>query len=237
MKKILALLLALGMLLSLTACSEEKSLTGGTRNNQQGIAGAIPTLQTEAENDSAAQTETPAQIPAVDTRWRVSYLTDEAGRPTDKACTAVYAVGTFGNGSNGAGLVVNVIDAPACSNADFIASIGFELLEYGSTPAVYSSGDRVIMRVQVGDKVTEEELFGAAPTGMLFVYNSGKYPSALYAAIYNAMIRNSGEINCTIIIGSTEYSFRLSADGFVEACNTALKEYGYDWDVSQHPIN
>lgn len=257
MKKALALLLALGMILSLTACAGEKKISDGIRNSQPGISGAIPTARTETETQAETQPETQVETQpettaatepdfpeVIELGWRVSHLMDEFGYVTDKACAVSSASGTFSGRPDGdapydsGSLAVNVLNTPACSNADFIANFGFGLIVHGGDAVVFSSDDRIVMKVQDGNKITEEVVCGDAPSGMIYVFNSAKAPSALYAAIYNAMIRNEGEILCTIVIGSMEYCFQLSAEGFVEAANGALKEYGYDgWDVSKHPID
>lgn len=222
MKKTISLILALMLFLSLCAC------------------GATPTEPQEESMETPIPTPEPAPI------WTLNYLTDDFGDPTDKACVATVVSGTFNNtATTGSNLDVVVVYHPAVSNEDRISGFSFQLIEYGEHPATYLQSDEAMLKIKIGDEITEDYLMGTPPNGDLFILNSGilERNSAdvgdpnlsetdgvweCYKPIFNTLLLNQQDIRCIIEIGGSEYSFTLNGNGFEEAAYEMMKAYGYE---------
>jgi len=186
MKKTITLLLALALCLSLCACG------GG--------------------ND----TPTPTQN-STTTLWSVQQTVDEFGDVTADSATVIEAPisGDFSNTATASSEVSGYVRFAKRPNSDhYIAQ--FVLLEYNDTPATYTSGDNLTMKVRIGDTVTDFTLTGEVPNGSLFL----GAPDFDYAADYLFDELYLGwDLRCIIYIGSSQYNFTIECSNFVELCD------------------
>lgn len=235
MKKTISLVLALTLTLLLCAC-------GGNNDAPASIEAASPAEPEIATEPVASVTETTVaateeSIVTSASFWQIDYLVDDFGDPTDKACMKTAVLGEFSNTATmGDDLTAVVFFCPACSNENYTSYFSFKLIEYNDHPATYLPGDKIIMKVKIGDTVTEEKLMGTAPNGDLYLVN-GKMngqviDSDLYDAIYKALVLGEESVRCIIEIGSSKYNFTLNGVGFADTANEMMGIYGFSsYDV------
>ena len=212
MKKTISLLLALVMCLSLCAC-------GGTSGTPETIEGSVS--NTKPTNEPA--TIVPKETEPLDISWVIDYYVDDFGDKTDKTYIKCVEMGDFSNtATTSSNLAVVVFFNPACSNEDYVTSFSFRLLEYTDHLATYSSSEKIILKVKIGDKIVEEKLQGVAPNGDLILEHGN-----LYKEILKALVLDEHTVRCIIEIGSSKYNFTLSGAGFADTANDMMKTYGY----------
>ena len=157
MKKVLSLVLALAICLSLCAC-------GGNG---------------EASKSSATSDAVTEELSA--NSWRIQLTKDEFGDITNSSSAVMYAPinGDFSNtataSSELAGCVYMVM------GEEYPAFV-FRLLEYGDTPATFSSYDVITQKIKIGDKIYENEgVFGTPPNSDLMTHDTEQ---VLYSSSY-----------------------------------------------------
>lgn len=199
MKKALSLILVLAMCLSLCACGGENDTSTSTPTPTQN------TTTTEATEAVSA------------TIWSVQQTVDEFGDVTADSATVIEAPisGDFSNTATASSELSGYVRFAKKPNSDhYIAQ--FVLLEYNDTPATYTSGDKLTMKVKIGDTVTDFKLTGEVPNGSLFLGT----PDFDYAADYLFDELYLGwDLRCIIYIGSSQYNFTIECSNFVELCD------------------
>lgn len=206
MKKVIALLLALAIAFALCGC-------GGSEPEP-----------------------TPVPTPELQI-WELDKMVDDFGDEIDKTYLRKIFTGTFSNTATmNSDLTAIVFMTPAVSNEEMISSFAFRLLEYNDTPATYTSGDELVIKVKVGDTIYTDQLEGSVPNGDLKLNNGLNHYSEVYKHIYNTMLKEE-DVRCIIEVGSSEYNFTIEGAGFVNTANNMMKTYGYDqFDVSKYPV-
>jgi len=199
MKKTISLILALVLCLSLCACGGENDTPTSTPTPTQN------TTTTEATEAVSA------------TIWSVQQTVDEFGDVTADSATVIEAPisGDFSNTATASSELSGYVRFAKKPNSDhYIAQ--FVLLEYNDTPATYTSGDKLTMKVKIGDTVTDFKLTGEVPNGSLFL----GVPDFDYAADYLFDELYLGwDLRCIIYIGSSQYNFTIECSNFVELCD------------------
>ena len=226
MKKILALILALVMCLSLCACGgNDTPKTDVIETNTQTTdeSGADISLNDVIEDDVHEDTE-----PVDDTAWVLDYLVDDFGDNTDSTYIKCVAVGDFSNtATTNAELLVTVFFIPGVANESNESGFWFRLFEYGDKPATYTSNDEIIMKIKVGDEIITEKLYGTAPNGDLLLLKGD-----MLNKLTHTLPTEDQEIRCIIEIGSSKYSFTMPLDGYADSFNAMMQSYGFEgYDV------
>ena len=236
MKKILALLLALTMIIGLSACGE-----------------SAPTEKEEATEEPAEPTQEPTPEPTLEPieepiteSWSLAYYVDDFGDPTDSAYLQSRTFkGTFSNtATQDAALTVILSYNPYFSDPESYektqdgkigivrgtatSSIGFCLLEYDENKALYTSGDNVVLKFKRGDETFSANLYGLAPNGDLLLAGNevGQMKKDEAIGKFILALNKGEEIKCVIEIGSSKYSFTVDGMGFLEQYKELQKTYG-----------
>lgn len=169
--------------------------------------------------------------------WEIKYFVDDFGDPTEDSYLISYAYGSFSNSvTTDSDLEVIVFFTPACSNEDYISSFSFRLYEYTTTKAIFLDTEELTLKIKIGDTIYEQELYGTAPNGDLYIYNGAGWPleAPCYMPMYEALVRGE-DVRCIIEIGGDSYSFTLSGKDFADQANAMLELYGFtDYDVREH---
>lgn len=201
-----------------------------------------PEEETDPEEDTQPEETTEDSGSLADpgwesTVWEIKYFTDDFGDPTEDTYLVSHAYGTFSNSvTTDSDLEVVVFFNPACADDDYISSFVFRLYEYETTKAVYYSDEELSIKIKVGDTVYEQELYGTAPSGDLYIFNGAGWPleAPCYMPMYEALVKGE-DVRCIIKIGSDTYSFTLRGEDFADQANAMLALYGYtDYDVRDH---
>lgn len=241
MKKIIASLLALGMMLTLCACGNAETATV-----------TQPPVEERVEVSETTSVETTETVPTEPQKvglknWFVDATVDEFGDITENSQIAIKAgiTGDFSNtataGSDLRGIAYFVPDNEA------LITLSFRLFEYKDNPASYTNSDieEATFKIKVGDQVMEYPITGTAPTGDFQVLLNNGTPQE-FRPISNFLIHDM-DVRCILYLGSSQYNFTLESDGFLEACieagyltedwisgknaqsNAGKLDYVYDW--------
>lgn len=202
MGKVLSIIMALVVCLSLFAC-------GGTDVSEISDSTTVETTYLE----ETQQTEVDVQ--PINTTWRADATVDEFGDVTEDSVKIIKSTfsGDFSNTTTyNAALDGVVFIVPDSDGAHF--SVSFRLFEYGNSPATYlqSEAKNITLKIKMGDKIKEYSLFGVAPNGDLFLgldkeSDCDYFVDSLYLG---------KDMRCIITIGSSQYNFNISSEGFAE---------------------
>lgn len=218
MKRILAFLLVLYLAFTLCACA--------TNAPAETTDTSVPTAVSEPEEETTIPTETAEPTePIVLPHWEITQMVDDFGDPVGEKVASATFSGSFSNtATTDSELKVVAFwgnPNPATEHTNRCEGyFAFRLLEYGDTPATYSTNDNPIIKIKIGDGIYEESLSGSAPNGELYLFHSTKSLD-VYTNI-RAQMEQGAELRCIIEIGSSKYTFTLTADGYVDAYNEVL---------------
>lgn len=215
MKKLIALLLALVLCLSLCACGDES------------------TSKKEAINDEEKSTNDPASDVASEEQsgntWSVQFTTDEFGDVTVSS-SAVMFIPISGDFSNTATSSSELTGYVYMIMGEEYPVFMFRLLEYGSTQATFTSYDVITQKIKIGDKIYENEgVFGNPPNSDLTTYDTQQ---VLYSALYAGT-----DVRSIIYIGSSQYNFTISSENFATVCeeNGWVTQLAY-FNMTDHDV-
>lgn len=203
MKKTIAILLSLCLCIGLCACNDSPAAS-----DTQEATDEVITEQTEEITEKTEEITEP-EI------WTIVKQVDEFGDETGETYLEGNFWGTFSNtATTDSKLLVKVIFNKTKDINERGDVIGFQLLEYGDHPAVYTTSDTITLKVKIDGNIYETALFGNPPNGEVFFagHDSSNLITNFYKkfnpAIYGYYEQD--EIPCIIEIGSTKYSFRIS---------------------------
>lgn len=159
--------------------------------------------------------------------WELSGFVDDFGDPTGETYLQSTIRGTFSNtATSGEDVRVMLCFIPAIDDA--VPVLFMRLLEYDnalSVKAIYSESDSKIIKIKIGDEITEDVLDGEAPNGDLMLI-SGQ----CLMKIYDALLANEQDVRFIIELGASKYSFTATGKGFEEC----LDEY---WALNPDKTN
>jgi len=258
MKKVICVLLVLVMMLGLVGCGKSDDVValeelidsiGEVTLESEGKIIEARAMYIELDDKQKEKVENYSVLEEAEntlqvlieearTSWEIQYFVDEFGDPTDSA----YMVGTFeGSFSNS-----------ATSNSELLVYLyyyssendfAFRLGEYGDSLANYYSDDLMTIHMKLDGETYAVELFGTAPTGDLYFYDTISDRGLLEESVvlftderemvsekFINALRAGETIPCYIIIGTetdhmnqvlagtggSKYSFEIEGKGFAD---------------------
>lgn len=97
-------------------------------------------------------------------------------------------------------------------------AVSFKLLEYGDNPVTYFDSDisnGIVLKTKINNVVNEYYLVGNSPNGDLYLSDDDYY-------FYHDLVDNSGEMQCIITIGSSQYNFTIQTGNIKQVCEDAF---------------
>ena len=153
--------------------------------------------------------------------WVIDNYVDDFGDKTDAQYISTISIGEFSNTAtiDSKLQVKMLIDY----NDPVYPYVRFNLLEYGEIPITYYQGDKINIKIKADDVIYYEDLDGNPPKGDLYKKNIRSSIASGGSELFEVMINElleKNDIRCIITIGSSEYKFTISANGFREAINS-----------------
>lgn len=211
MKKLIALLLAVMMVLALCACGSENNVeTEATPVDSQEEIVVSDNASSEVEQPTET-TETVVPTETEDTtqqNWEFTRSVDDFGDVVEGG-TFSLRTPIIGDFSNTATLSSELTGYVFISSDNCIV---FRLFEYGQTPTTYSSTEGLVLKTKVNDTITEYSLNGTVPNGDLILG-----PDYDTACLFLDTLYYGDDIRCIIEIGGSQYNFTLESGNFAEA--------------------
>ena len=152
----------------------------------------------------------------IEGKWESVKTVDEFGDITEDSDTIVgtKVLGSFSNTATQDGELT--VEIGFLKKNDTHYTTQFHMEEYNTTPATYTSSDKLLLKTKVDDVVSEYDLLGAPPNGNLFfeLKDSNLSGDILFNELYEGK-----DIRCIIYIGSSQYNFTIESTGFSEICD------------------
>lgn len=230
--RILALLITGCLAFSIVACGNESNVSGeGKVESNQSDAtekeegnNQVEEIE-EVEEDAESENEIIEEAEETADNWQLVQEVDDFGDPVESDFKRIMTSveGTFSNtatsGSDLSGAVYVYYDTT--ENYCLQYSIGFSLMEYGTTKAVYSNNEGVL-KTKAGDVKGEYRLNGYPPNDdMILSPQVGKSDGIknVFAAgndIVNALYKGE-DVRCIIEMGNSKYDFTIGSKDFYKA--------------------
>lgn len=143
-----------------------------------------------------------------DSGWELEEYVDDFGDSTGEAYLRSIVPGTFSNTAT-SGESMRVILGYAPDEAAFL----FRLVEYDDTlkvKATYTDTDSKVIKIKIGDEITEGTLTGTPPNGDLLLVGG-----ACLIKIYDALSTGQ-EVRTIIEVANSKYTFSMDGSNFSE---------------------
>lgn len=164
--------------------------------------------------------ETQEESSSGNNNWSVEQTVDEFGDATENSETLIRTSisGDFSNTATASSELAGYVFVTTYSGGTNSAFV-FRLLEYGKHQVTFTSSDvdeGIVLKVKIGDTISEYPLTGEAPNGDLYLLDS--YKNRLFNLLYDGR----EDIRCIITIGSSQYNFTIKYGNFADVCEEAF---------------
>ena len=211
MRRYLRKCIVIVMVMSLLLCAcSSNSTESNNQSNSDTQEGSL--------NETVNSSETPDDAAVQGNYWTISGATDDFGDPVEDGENYLLSstIGEFNNtATTGDTLTVKT----QFGYIGVVPVFLFTLLEYGNTPAFFTSSDNLSMKIKVGDIITDIGVTIFSDQSVV-----ATDPMNQQGFIIFDNLRKGEDVRAIISTDTSKYSFTLENENFVEAYNRAFPD-------------